>query len=93
MIDENNTLWYDRVINRSIKKNASSKLEAPLQEGEETKIETTGNEQGVKHYANLRRGTRGRLKDDLFLYTGLIDKETHARSTRNQVTTCQTACN
>tara|TARA_Y100000996_G_scaffold358793_1_gene300600 strand:+ start:214 stop:357 length:144 start_codon:yes stop_codon:yes gene_type:complete len=44
LIDENNTLWYDRVINESIKKNASSKLEASLPEGEETKTKTTGNE-------------------------------------------------
>ena len=35
----------------------------------------------------------GSSKGRPFLYTGLIDKETHASSTRNQVTTCQTACN
>jgi len=43
-MDEDNTLWYDRVINKSIKKNASSKLEAPQQEGTEEKTETTSGE-------------------------------------------------
>tara|TARA_A100001201_G_scaffold4525_5_gene9024 strand:- start:846 stop:986 length:141 start_codon:yes stop_codon:yes gene_type:complete len=43
-MDENNTLWYDRVINESIKKNASSKLEAPQQKRSEEKTETTSDE-------------------------------------------------
>ena len=41
---EDNTLWYDKVLNETMQNHASPKLETPLQEGEETKTQTTSNE-------------------------------------------------
>ena len=41
---EDNTLWYDKVLNETMQNNASSKQIPSLQEGEETKTQTTSNE-------------------------------------------------
>ena len=41
---EDNTLWYDKVLNETLQNNASPKLETSLQEGEETKTQTTSDE-------------------------------------------------
>jgi len=39
-LDEN-TIWYDKIINQFIQGNEHSKLAAPQQEGAETKTETS----------------------------------------------------
>lgn len=39
-----NTLWYDKIINKVIQENESSKLAAPQQEKSETPPETSGDE-------------------------------------------------
>ena len=38
---EDATLWYDKVLNETLQNNASPELETSLQEGEETKTQTT----------------------------------------------------
>ena len=46
MVDEN-TLWYDKVINdamKAVQEDDHSKLATPQQEGTETKTETASNE-------------------------------------------------
>jgi hypothetical protein len=39
-----NTLWYDKIINKVIQENESSKLATPQQEKSETSSETSSDE-------------------------------------------------
>jgi len=62
-LDEN-TIWYDRIINQFIQSNEHSELATPLQEGAETKTQTASTEasksttcpvQEVSHGSSKRR--------------------------------------
>jgi len=44
-LDEN-TIWYDRIINQFIQSNEHSELATPLQEGAETKTQTASTPPG-----------------------------------------------